>query len=55
MAPTYLKRLLPMFCHTYQSSMVHNVKRAALLLLRKILHYIPASLLEQVGIVLYAS
>uniref|UniRef100_A0A2P2I0N7 E3 ubiquitin-protein ligase n=2 Tax=Hirondellea gigas TaxID=1518452 RepID=A0A2P2I0N7_9CRUS len=48
MAPKYLRRLLPMFCHTYQSSMVHSVKRAALSLLRKILYYIPAPLLEQV-------
>ena len=46
-ASIFLRKFLPIFCHTFQSSMVHSVKRAALSLLRKVLHYSPATLLSE--------
>ncbi|KAK8751081.1 hypothetical protein OTU49_012922 [Cherax quadricarinatus] len=48
MAPVYLSRLLPVFCHTFQATMVHTVRKASLSILRKMVHYIPAPLLHQV-------
>ena len=40
MAPVYLKRLLSVFCATFQSNMLLSVRKAILSLLRKIIHYI---------------
>lgn len=51
MAPVYLSRLLPVFCHTFQATMVHTVRKASLSILRKMVHYIPAPLLHQVWII----
>lgn len=51
MAPVYLSRLLPVFCHTFQATMVHTVRKASLSILRKMVHYIPAPLLHQVKLV----
>ncbi|XP_069182470.1 E3 ubiquitin-protein ligase HECTD1 isoform X17 [Procambarus clarkii] len=48
MAPVYLSHLLPVFCHTFQATMVHTVRKASLSILRKMVHYIPAPLLHQV-------
>ncbi|XP_077299031.1 ubiquitin fusion-degradation 4-like isoform X2 [Arctopsyche grandis] len=45
MAPVYLSRLLPVFCGRYLGSVVPGVKRACLSLVRKMVHYCPASLL----------
>lgn len=38
-------RLLPVFCGRYLGSVVPGVKRACLSLVRKMVHYCPASLL----------
>lgn len=35
----YIKKLLPIFCHTYQSSMIRQVKKSGLSLIRKIVVY----------------
>lgn len=47
MAPVYLKRLLPVFCATFQSSMLPSVRKASLSLIRKMVHYIQAELLVE--------
>ncbi|KOX75373.1 E3 ubiquitin-protein ligase HECTD1 [Melipona quadrifasciata] len=50
MAPVYLKRLLPVFCATFQSSMLPSVRKASLSLIRKMVHYIqPELLIETCG------
>uniref|UniRef100_T1J5Y0 E3 ubiquitin-protein ligase n=1 Tax=Strigamia maritima TaxID=126957 RepID=T1J5Y0_STRMM len=48
MAPVYLRRLLPVFCQTYHSTMIHSVRKASLSLIRKMVHYIQPSLLADV-------
>lgn len=48
MATTYLKHLLPVFCNTYQSTMMPLVRKASLNLLKKMVHYIQASLLVEI-------
>uniref|UniRef100_A0A8D8T0U6 E3 ubiquitin-protein ligase n=1 Tax=Cacopsylla melanoneura TaxID=428564 RepID=A0A8D8T0U6_9HEMI len=48
MATTYLKHLLPVFCNTYQSTMIPSVRKASLNLLKKMVHYIQASLLVEI-------
>ena len=35
----YIRNLLPIFCHTYQSSMIRQVKKSGLSLIRKIVFY----------------
>ncbi|KAG8236035.1 hypothetical protein J437_LFUL015413, partial [Ladona fulva] len=51
MAPIYLRRLLPVFCNTFQSTMLSSVrqvkvlKKASLSLIKKMVHYIQPSLL----------
>ncbi|XP_023244989.1 E3 ubiquitin-protein ligase HECTD1 isoform X2 [Copidosoma floridanum] len=47
MAPVYLKRLLPVFCSTFQSTMLPSVRKASLSLIRKIVHYIQPELLVE--------
>lgn len=47
MAPVYLKRLLPVFCTTFQSTMLASVRKASLGLIKKMIHYILPSLLEE--------
>ena len=47
MAPIYLKRLLPVFCSTFQSTMLPSVRKASLSLIRKMVHYIQADLLVE--------
>ncbi|KYQ58401.1 E3 ubiquitin-protein ligase HECTD1 [Trachymyrmex zeteki] len=50
MAPVYLKRLLPVFCATFQSTMLPSVRKASLSLIRKMVHYIqPELLIETCG------
>lgn len=50
MAPVYLKRLLPVFCLTFQSTMLSSVRKASLSLIRKMVHYIqPELLIETCG------
>ena len=47
MAPVYLRHLLPLFTQVYQQgSMQQTIKKASLALIRKMVHYIPAQLLE---------
>lgn len=48
MATTYLKHLLPVFCQTYQSTMILSVRKASLNLLKKMVHYIQPSLLVEI-------
>ncbi|KAB7498063.1 E3 ubiquitin-protein ligase HECTD1 [Armadillidium nasatum] len=48
MGPVYLSRLLPVFCHTFQSTMIQTVRKSSLSILRKMVHYIPSNLLQQV-------
>lgn len=45
MAPVYLRRLLPVFCHTFQSSMIASVRKASLTLIKKMVHYTQPALL----------
>ncbi|XP_058800749.1 E3 ubiquitin-protein ligase HECTD1 isoform X3 [Phymastichus coffea] len=47
MAPVYLKRLLPVFCQTFQSTMLPSVRKASLSLIRKMVHYIQPDLLVE--------
>ncbi|CAG2108187.1 unnamed protein product, partial [Medioppia subpectinata] len=42
MSPLYLQRLLPMFCHTFQNTMIRTVRKSSLNLIRKMTHYIQA-------------
>ena len=46
MAPVYLRRLLPVFCHTFQSSMIASVRKASLTIIKKMVHYTQAALLN---------
>ncbi|XP_067009629.1 E3 ubiquitin-protein ligase HECTD1 isoform X3 [Anabrus simplex] len=47
MAPVYLRRLLPVFCNTFQSTMLPSVRKASLSLIKKMVHYIQPSLLVE--------
>ncbi|XP_035704354.1 E3 ubiquitin-protein ligase HECTD1 [Folsomia candida] len=47
--PVYLQRLLPLFCSTYHSTMVPAVRRASLNLIKKMIHYIPSPLLNELS------
>lgn len=47
MAPLYLRRLLPVFCSTFQATMLGSVRKASLGLIKKMIHYIQPSLLEE--------
>jgi len=47
MIPVYVKSLLPMFCQTYQSTMIQSVKRSSLGLIKKIVHYMNGQLLTE--------
>ena len=49
MIPVYVHTLLPVFCHTFQSTMIPSVKRASLGLVRKMLHYLDPVTLEEVS------
>ena len=46
MVPIYVSTLLPVFCHTFHSSMIPSVKRASLGLVKKIVHYMDKNLLD---------
>ncbi|XP_065207160.1 E3 ubiquitin-protein ligase HECTD1 isoform X3 [Planococcus citri] len=48
MAPVYLKRMLPVFCNTFQSTMLPSIRKSSLNLIRKMIHYIQASLLTEI-------
>ncbi len=48
MIPIYAKSLLPMFCHTFQSTMIVTVKKSSLGLIKKIIHYMESELLAVV-------
>ena len=48
MIPVYARSLLPMFCHTYQSTMIATVKKSSLGLIKKMVHYTEPALLEEV-------
>jgi E3 ubiquitin-protein ligase HECTD1 len=48
MIPVYAKSLLPMFCHTFHSTMIVSVKKSSLGLIKKIVHYMEPSLLTEV-------
>lgn len=47
MIPEYVKCLLPMFCQTYQSTMIQSVKRSSLGLIKKMVHYMNGDLLAE--------
>lgn len=47
MAPIYVKRLVPVFVNTYQGSLVASIKKATLSILKKMIHYIPAVMMEE--------
>ncbi len=49
MIPVYVKTLLPLFCHSFQSTMIQSVKRSSLSLIKKIVHYLHVDLLTQVA------
>lgn len=47
MAPIYLKRLLPVFCSTFQATMLPSVRKASLGLIKKMIHYIQPNVLAE--------
>ena len=49
MAPVYMKRLVPVFASTYQNSLVISIKKATLSVLKKIINFIPASIMEELA------
>jgi len=49
MVPVYVDTLLPVFCHTFQSTMIASVKRASLGLIKKMLHYLDSDMLEKIS------
>ena len=48
MIPVYVQSLLPLFCQTFQSTMIHSVKKSSLGLIKKIIHYLEPKLLAEV-------
>ncbi|XP_071078576.1 E3 ubiquitin-protein ligase HECTD1-like isoform X2 [Haliotis cracherodii] len=46
-APLYVQRLLPVFTQVFHSSMLASVRKASLSLIRKMLHYMGAPLLDE--------
>ena len=48
MVPCYVRSLLPIFCRTYQSTMIQSVKKSSLGLLKKLIMYTDAVLLAEV-------
>ena len=49
MVPLYVDTLLPVFCHTFQSTMIASVKRASLGLIKKMLHYLDSDMLLKIS------
>lgn len=47
-APIYVKRLVPVFANTFQASLIPSVKKATLSILKKMIHFIPASMMDEV-------
>ncbi|PVD26171.1 hypothetical protein C0Q70_13840 [Pomacea canaliculata] len=47
MAPIYVRQLLPIFTDVFHSSMLASVRKASLSLVRKMVHYMDASLLTE--------
>ncbi|XKL65492.1 hypothetical protein PGB90_008912 [Kerria lacca] len=48
MAPVYLKRMLPVFCNTFQSTMLPSIRKSSLNLIKKMIHYIQPQLLTDI-------
>ena len=48
MVPVYVKSLLPLFCKTYQSTMISSVKKSSLNLVKKMIYYLSPPLLKEV-------
>ena len=48
MVPVYVKSLLPLFCRTYQSTMITSVKKSSLNLIKKMVYYLNSDLLQEV-------
>ena len=48
MVPVYVKSLLPLFCKTYQSTMISSVKKSSLNLIKKMIYYLSPPLLKEV-------
>ena len=48
MVPVYVKSLLPLFCRTYQSTMITSVKKSSLNLIKKMIYYLTSDLLQEV-------
>ena len=48
MVPVYVKSLLPLFCKTYQSTMITSVKKSSLNLIKKMIYYLNSDLLKEV-------
>ena len=48
MVPVYVKSLLPLFCKTYQSTMITSVKKSSLSLNKKMIYYLTPPLLKEV-------
>lgn len=46
MVPLYLRRLLPVFCATFQQTMVRAIRKSSLNLIRKMVHCVPAAQLS---------
>lgn len=48
MVPLYVKSLLPIFCQSFQSTMIHSVKKSSLGLIKKMIHYMSNDLMASV-------
>eukprot|EP00794_Sanderia_malayensis_P020162 gene20162-22137_t len=48
MAPVYVKRLLPVFCQTFRSSLVPSIRKATLSIVKKVIHLIPGDMMPDV-------
>ncbi len=48
MAPVYVRRLLPVFCQTFRSSLVPSIRKATLAMTKKVIHLIPIDMIPDV-------
>ncbi|XP_054154199.1 E3 ubiquitin-protein ligase HECTD1-like [Oppia nitens] len=49
MSPIYLRSLLPVFCSTFQNTMIRTVRKSSLNLIRKMTHYIPTDQMDSIN------
>ena len=50
MVSLYLRRLLPVFCQTFQNTMIRAIRKSSLNLIRKMVHCVPASQISELSL-----